>query len=180
MIEFRAWVKIGLFLSSYIPFYILMAVQNRTVDVPLPGFEFPAWALFILLALFSGGVLYRAMRFRKSREPKRTHISTVHRKNELLTGYLLTYLFPFVNMGLDKWENWVALIIFFAVLAVIQYRSSQLHVNPVLTAVGYDIYEIEEADTGNILLLIAHKSKSPRGGGDQLTVKLGPDTRLVI
>jgi len=180
MIEFRPWIKGGLFLSSYIPFYLIMALMNWSAVIDLSFIQFHAGLFFVLLTIVSGLILAISIRFRKGREPSRTHIGTVNRKNELLTGYLVTYLFPFLNMDLEVVQNWVALMLFFLVLGIIQYRSSQLHVNPVLTAFGYDIYEIEEADTGDILLLIAPKSEVVRGSGDVYTVKMGPETRLAI
>lgn len=174
MREFRGWVKISLFLSAYIPFFLIMAVQNLSPIYEVRGVPIP-WiaAFFIILSVFSAAVLRKAIKLRKSREPKPKNVSTYRKRNDLLAGYLIAYVFPFVDLNYANWESWAALLIFFSVLAAIQLRSDQLHINPVLAAIGYDIYEVEDTDRGTTDLVLAHKSENVRAGEHLDAVKIG-------
>ncbi|MGQ3721134.1 hypothetical protein [Natrialba aegyptia] len=160
MREFRLWVKIALFASSYIPFYAIMAVITRDLTHTLVGYEIPSVSIvFIVLLIGSGWVLQKIMDLRESEEPNPKHISSVRRRNDLLTSYLVAYIFPFISLDYALWESWFVLAVFFGVLGSIQVQSDQLYVNPVLAAFGYHIYEVEDADSGNVDLVVAPKSE---------------------
>lgn len=115
MREFRGWVKISLFLSAYIPFFLIMAVQNLDPVFQVKGVPIPWIAvLFIILSAFSAAILRKAINLRKSREPKPKNVSTYQKRNDLLAGYLIAYVFPFVDLNYSYWESWAALLIFFS------------------------------------------------------------------
>jgi len=154
MADYRGWVKVGLFLSSYIPLWIAMAVKAHDVTYPVSGVPLP-WVslLFLLITLASGIILREAITIRKQKEPKFRDIESYKSRHDLLTSYLIAYIFPFVNLNYTTWENWVIFTLFFLVLAAIQIRSTHLHVNPVLAAMGYDIYEIEDGSRGTNMLV---------------------------
>ncbi len=160
MREFRLWVKIALFASSYIPFYAIMAVITRDITYTVNGYEVPWIAIiFIALLIGSGMVLQKIMNLRESEEPNPKHLSSVRRRNDLLTSYLVAYVFPFISLDYTLWESWFIVTVFFGVLGSIQVQSDQLYVNPVLAAFGYHIYEVEDADTGNVDLVVAPRSE---------------------
>lgn len=159
MREFRQWVKIGLFFSSYIPFYAIMAVITRDLTVAVYGFNVPYSAVFfITISVASFYVLNKVLKLRTSEEPAPKHFDSVRRRNDLLTSYLVAYIFPFVSIDYALWENWFILVVFFFVLGAIQIQSDQLYVNPVLSMMGYDIYEVEDKGTGNMDLIVAPRS----------------------
>lgn len=66
---------------------------------------------------------------------------------------MIAYIFPFVNLDYTLLVNWAIFGIFFLVLAAIQIRSTHLHVNPVLTLFGYNIYEVTGAEKGTNILV---------------------------
>lgn len=154
MTDYRAWVKISLFLSSYIPLWLAMALKTHTITTTIRNITIP-WVttLFVLLAITSGIILREAISIRKQREPKYRTIESYKSRHDLLTSYLLAYIFPFANLDYTQWVNWAILGIFFFMLAAIQIRSVQLHVNPVLAALGYKIYEIEQGGKGTNMLV---------------------------
>lgn len=154
MSEYRSWVKISLFLSSYIPLWLAMALKthgitNKVYDVTLPWLS----AGFVLLTAFSTIILWQAIALRQRREPKFYDIESYRNRHDLLTSYLIAYIFPFVNLDYTQLVNWAIFGIFFLVLAAIQIRSTHLHVNPVLTLFGYNIYEVEGGEKGTNILV---------------------------
>lgn len=154
MADYRGWVKGGLFLSSYIPLWLAMAVKTHSVTTGIHGFSVPWVSLsFLLLTLASGIALREAILVRKRKEPKFRDIESYKNRHDLLTSYLIPYIFPFVSLDYTTWESWVIFALFFSVLAAIQIRSAHLHVNPVLAALGYDIYEIEDGSRGTNMLV---------------------------
>jgi hypothetical protein len=70
MARFRGWVKIGLFLSSYIPLWLAMGIKTSEITHSIQGAELPFVSLgFLLLAITSGIVLKMALSVKKGREP---------------------------------------------------------------------------------------------------------------
>lgn len=181
MKEFRNWVKIGLFSSSYIPFYLIMAVITRDITVGIRGFEIPiATVLFLSLTVVSYRILNKVMDLRSREEPDPKHFVSVRRRNDILTSYLVAYIFPFVSIDYALWENWFILVVFFGVLGSIQIQSDQLYVNPVLAIKGYDIYEVEDRDTGNADLVIAHRSNSVSTESHLDVVQAGSNVYIAV
>lgn len=131
-----------------------MAVKSHDVTHQVNGISIP-WASlsFVIITVISGIILREAITIRKQKEPKFREIESYKSRHDLLTSYLIAYIFPFVNLDYTLWENWVIFILFFLVLAAIQIQSTQLHVNPVLAAIGYDIYEIEDGSRGTNMLV---------------------------
>lgn len=154
MVEYRAWVNVGLFLSSYIPLWLAMSLKTHTATYTVSGVALPWVSLgFLLLSVGSWLVLREAISVRKTREPKFRDIESYRSRHDLLTSYLIAYIFPFINLNYTNWESWLIFLLFFLTLAAIQIRSTHLHVNPVLAALGYDIYEIEDGSRGTNLLV---------------------------
>ncbi|GAA4978710.1 MULTISPECIES: hypothetical protein [Bacteria] len=155
-----------------------MAWLYRNVRLPVGPYQIPVWTVFIVLTIFSGSVLWKAMGIQKSQEPKPKRLESVRQRNDLLTGYVITYVFPFISIDLSQWDAWVTLIGFFVVLGLIQTRSSQLHINPVLAARGYNIYEVEDFESGNTDLVIAPREVEVDANDQISAVEIGPNIYL--
>ncbi|MFC7046545.1 hypothetical protein ACFQH6_15045 [Halobacteriaceae archaeon GCM10025711] len=179
MASYRAWVKVGLFLSSYIPLWLAMSLKTHNTTFTIRNVTLPWVAIvFFLLAIASGIVLWEALSIRKTREPKFRDIESYKSRHDLLTSYLIAYIFPFINLNYTTWENWVIFIMFFFVLAAIQIRSTHLHVNPMLAALGYDIYEFEDGSRGTNLL-VADKDINLEQDA-VMTVELGSHVYMTV
>jgi hypothetical protein len=154
MADFRLWVKFALFLSSYIPLWLAMALKTGDITLVYQGVPVPVLStLFLLVVLLSGLILREAFSLRKQKEPKFQDIESYKSRHDLLTSYLIAYIFPFVGLDYSLPVNWLIFGIFFLTLASIQIRSTQLHVNPVLAVLGYRIYEIEDGGKGTNMLV---------------------------
>lgn len=188
MADLRESVKWMLFLSSYIPLYAILAYKHRTVQVTLPLEQYSnglladqTWPILTIiwigLSLVSFVFLMVVLSFRKSREGKFKDVNSYKSRNDLVTNYILVYIFPFVVLDLSKVVNWMAFIVFFVVIGIIQTRSNQLHVNPILALLGYDIYEVDVGERERILLAKTH----PRERDSPLkTVELSNDVLIAV
>lgn len=154
MTEFRGWVKLGLFLSSYIPLWLAMGVKTYSITHTFYDITLPFVALvFVFLTVVSGAILWAALSVKKDREPDYEPIRSPRGREDLLTSYLIAYIFPFVSLDYTQTTSWLIFGIFFSVLAAIQIPSDHLHVNPVLAIFGYSILEIEIGENQRGLLV---------------------------
>lgn len=188
MASLRGSAKWGLFFSSYIPLYLILILKHRNITVTLPRIDHAFLSIFsqmeipvismgwLLLTVGSAFVLYNVISLRQSRGG--TDIKTVESsrsRDDLITNYILVYVFPFVVLNYSNLVNWLAFIIFFAVIAIIQVRSNHLYVNPVLAAFDYRIYEI---DTGNQTLTVVTKGEIDEPVDELITVELSNNVFL--
>lgn len=164
------WInKWLLFFSSYIPLYLILAVKHLPTTARIPDNNLPiiqsisgvpvpflsvSWLLLIVI---SAGALWLVFNTRRSKGADDfQHIESYKSRDELITSYILVYIFPFVVLDYTSIANWLAFVIFFIVIGIIQTRSNQLYVNPILAIVGYQIYEIDTGD--QILTLLTRDS----------------------
>lgn len=164
MREFRGWVKLILFLSSYIPLFLILSLEigsyrPRAID----GLTFPMTSFrlnfsYYSLAIIAGCIiltwlLYQMVSVSADRGRTQKAVDKFQQRNELLSTYLLVYVFVFVGLDFTKLLDVGIFIIFFAILGVLQIYSEMLHVNPMLGIRGYRIYEI--TSDSEVLLVIS-------------------------
>lgn len=156
MPRIRRGVKVFLFLSSYIPLFTILAFQYRGATTLIQGTPVPyASAIFAALCVVSVPFLVLVTRVQSDSCSDFKKVEEYRRRNDQVTSYLLVYIFAFVGLDLLNIDDLVAFIVFFGMVAVIQIRSSQLHLNPVLGLLGYDIYQVK---TGREVALVVADS----------------------
>jgi hypothetical protein len=165
MARIRSLFKWGIFLSSYIPLYLILSYKHFDVQPPIPfvdGIKLPVLTIFwLVLALLSLAALTLVFNVRKSKEAEPRHIKEATNRNDAVTSYLLVYIFPFVVLDLSQSVNWIAFIVFFIVIGIIQVRSNHLYVNPILALIGYNIYDVNTENQKMTLLINGRIDDSP-------------------
>lgn len=150
----NVFTRFVLFLSSYIPLWVIFAVvtweEKRMLAI---GFGAAAVLSFI------GTVLY--LRLAQRLAGIDLMVGVIRRKDSDTMSYIASYIIPFAATPFDKIDQTIALVIFLAVLCAVYVNSSMIHVNPLLSLMGYRLYEIEDAD-GNPYFLIS-KANLRRG-----------------
>lgn len=159
MAELRKAVKWMLFLSSYIPLYLILTVKHWDITVTVPQNDLPVMELlsevtipivslsWVLLAVLSAGFLGLVISIRRSKGGDDwTNVDSLQNRDDLITNYILVYVFPFVVLDYTNLANWIAFVLFFLVIGIIQVRSSHLYVNPVLSLYDYQVYEVDTGD----------------------------------
>jgi len=146
---------IGLFLSSYLPLFLILAIKNWPDRITLGALAVVVMCSFLwwVLLNYSKGTTAESFRIIKIRD----------KMKESLT-YLFPYIIAFLPLDVTLIQDWIALIVllFFVYLV---YRSSDLvYVNPILLLFSYTIYEMEvykpslgEKESAQIIMLISKK-----------------------
>jgi hypothetical protein len=138
-----------LFLSSYIPLWVIFAVITARDHIYVAcGFG--------TLALFSFfGTLYYLRRV-QTFSGVNIAIGIIRRQDSETMSYIASYVVPFAATSLDSFEQVVALAIFLAVLCVVYINTSMIHINPLLSILGYNLYEVEDSE-GDTKFLISRR-----------------------
>jgi len=190
MADLKRGIKWLLFLSSYAPLYVILVFKHWgfTITVPevtipiiqqLSGESIPLLSIgWILLSVISLAALITVIGVRRSKGGGDfKNVDSYQSRDELVTTYILVYIFPFVVLDFSEIMNWIAFIIFFLVIGIIQVRSSHLHVNPVLSLIGYRVYEIE---TGEKTVLLVADYELDESIENVRTVELSNDVHMAV
>lgn len=165
--EFRQPVKIILFISSYVPLFIIMGLRFWNVGpmiidtcrVPYLGFpiglSYLTGGIFVLSAIFTV-LVYQIVQTHSERATTQRPIDTYQKRNELLSTYLLVYVFVFAGLNFSQPLDIAIFAVFFCILGVLQINSGHLHVNPMLGIRGYQVYELTSNE--QVLLIISDGS----------------------
>lgn len=145
----RGW----LFFVSYAPLALIFGLRA------LPnwlGFAIGAgyFVVFTALAWFA---LHRQRR--SSTTP--VALTGIRGQGAAVSGYLATYLLPFLGTGPQGLGDWLAYVCYFLVALIVHLRSDLALVNPTLYLLGY---RIAEATHGDRLVLVVSRGPLPRQG----------------
>lgn len=155
-----------LFLSSYAPLFLLLAIRfdQRSLRIACMALSFLGFfALWLLLHLDSQTSL-----------GPHTLTSASDIGSEA-SAYLATYLLPFLTVSTPSARDIIAYIFYFCIAGIIYVRSSMLQVNPLLYLFRYRVLDIRD-DHGLRAYMI---TKAALEAGDRvLATRLG-DTILV-
>ena len=152
IMQFKLITALFVFLGSYFPLAIILAVQDiklyfwtskLCIDLKfchIPIFENPWFSLSFLLVtgicLFLTFIVFRTIRC--------TYSITVKEIKSIPTE-LINYSFPYIVsfMGVDynSTEKIVGLGIFLIWLFLLTYKSQQIIMNPILLIFGWNLYE---------------------------------------
>ncbi len=148
-------VRVLLFLSSYFPlaliFFVLYLKKN-------PIAAYSSLALGILGVL--GLVVY--IRIVSRLGPVPINISSINRRDGESMSYIVTYVIPFLALPSDDHDKDIALMVFFVVLAIIYVNSQMIHINPMLNAMGFHLYDVA-IEGGSNSYLISRRRRIRRG-----------------
>lgn len=142
--------KLILFASSYLPLWIIFAVQLYTRQNVIGMYI----TLGFTILCFSGLLLF--LRIVRGINPLTFKIATLHRRDGEAMSYIVTYLLPFIALPSCKIGDLLSLGIFLVVLAVLYVNSDMIHINPVLNLLGWHVYEIED-EKGHIYTFLSKR-----------------------
>ena len=148
------FIRWMLFISSYFPLtvilWILFVIQNPLL----------AW---ISLGVGTFGLLFTMVYFfgiSLKAAPIQVMIVERQEKEGDVMGYIASYIVPLVTFPLNGWQQIMTLLVFILVLGVIYVNSSMIRINPVLSLLGYHLYDITVDDsTDSYALLTRHRIK---------------------
>lgn len=147
-----------LFFSSYAVLFAILAVR------------FDGLALRVVCGAFCVlGVLDTVRILRRASSNVEPHEVTVGSSEDTggeVSGYLASYLLPFVTVPTPQWQDLVGYGLFLVVALVIYVRSNLVRVNPTLYVLTYRVLRISYAD-GKEQFLVTRK---PTRSGEPVQV----------
>jgi len=108
---------------------------------------------FYFLAAVSVAGLILFLRSIEKYTPHNVTIAKAGLRDAELTGYIVTYLLPFLVVSFNDWALSVSLGILLFVIAVLYIQSNLIHINPLLSLLGYHLFEVE-TEEGKVSALI--------------------------
>lgn len=160
----RFWVKIGLFLSAYLPFFLILAIKN--------------WFNWYVLGILLFAIIYSCVWFLVIRNIKKEtaepyKIADMYDKTKDTLTYLIPYVIAFLGFDLTSWQDFTALLILLIIVFAVYMNSDLLYFNPLLSMFGYRIYQIKvekRSYIGEKYLQIMVISSDKMKIGDQIRV----------
>lgn len=129
----RLWVKIGMYLSAYLPLFLLLMVLN----------EFHILTILLFIGSFVGVALWGIMLYlRKQETSENFTVGYVENISKDVVSYIIPYFISLLNYDLSKWEDIFVLLFLLVLLLIIYIRGDLLYVNPILLILGYHIYRL--------------------------------------
>jgi hypothetical protein len=144
-----------LFLSSFSPLFLMFGLLDSF------GSTIPEWIWYALAGLYLLGLLI-FFRLVAGLASDSILVDRARPRDGDAIGYVVTYLIPFLALSTSDWRARAALLVFILVVAVLYVRSHIFYVNPILSLVGYRLFEIE-AGRGYVILLTRRRFLEPGG-----------------
>jgi hypothetical protein len=166
--------RILLFLSSYSPLFLILGIRSWASNGVAGG-------LFMGLAVLSAVSAWALLVAVDTLTPTRTPVLTSTSKSSETTGYLVTYVLPFLSVGATAASvpDLLALIVLLLTFGLVFVNSDLVLVNPVLAILGYRLFEVE-AEGGQRSLIITRSQNAPQAGSSLQVRRLGPGIGKVV
>ncbi|MFD1601098.1 hypothetical protein [Halobellus rarus] len=163
MSNIPSWGKSLLFASSYAPLYLVIAFQTQIVRYELFGISTPVYHFLgiqlsliaivaLLLSAISVTFLLALIYINRDDEGELLELDHYENRGDLVSEYVIVYIFPFVVLDYSQLSNMLSFIVLFLTVGALQIRSNRLYINPVLAALRYDVYKVR-VDGDELLLL---------------------------
>lgn len=152
--------KLILFLSSFLPLYLLLIIQNIQIMSEnrkvLSKSQFLTqffhnenksvtifWiTLFSLITLsIIGIIIFNKYFLNSDGVSERIIVRTIEKEDVL--GYIITYIVPILSMDIRSARSLLINFLLFIIIGFFYIKNNQLYLNPVFVIMGYNIYSSE-------------------------------------
>jgi hypothetical protein len=125
----------GLFLSSYSPAFLILAVRSLHRSTAL-------FAGSLAIAVVSAGAFLLFVWLARQGGPFRAVVEDVEPRDGDLAAYVATYLLPFVVVFGATAQDVVALALFLFFIGLLWVNSRMVYLNPLLAMARYHVYVV--------------------------------------
>ncbi|EGO6633822.1 hypothetical protein [Enterococcus faecalis] len=155
--KFDKW---RLFLSSYLPLYILIIIQNysffssmlKNILIKLnsisgtikeePPYKWIFFGVIIFLSLISFCTIHR---FVISKSNRQFNITGKYEKTgDSIISYIFTYLVPLLSMDINNGNSIIVNLLLFIFIGVLYVAQDLIYLNPILALLGFSFYINDE------------------------------------
>lgn len=176
------WAKLILFLSAYIPLFIIIGIKyffqvmiNFEVpyikwNVSIPIIPLIVSIIIICLVYYFKKIIENSL----SVSEKFFHVNQIDEKNDIILTYLVPYFFSFVSIKTT--EEFICYLVIFLIIFMIYINSEILYINPIFLFLRYNFYKIK---INNVNILLISKIDINRKIGKRIGAKQ-IDTRVYM
>jgi len=146
------FTSVLIFLSAYFPLFLILGAKDFDFDVnkwlrhPIP---------ILVLVTISGlsiPLLYLIM-YQMPRGNMRVTVKGVKDRSIDIINYTIPYMIGFFGVDLSKTADAIGVVVFLLILLMLMVNSKTVFLNPMLTMVGYHLYDVDYEFDG-----VAHSS----------------------
>ncbi len=137
-------IKLVLFLTSYVPLYLIIAVLNHQIPV--------VWQFFVILSVIVLILFFLIYYVIGRTSGDYLKVSRVDNINSINIEYLVTYLLPFLNINFTDPFSIFAVFIVFFIIGFIYVNSDMLYTNPTLNLLGFSVFKCGVKDDDVIII----------------------------
>lgn len=155
--QLRIAVAVAIFLGSYLPLSIILLVQDLQTEQfglcasSLLAFEQwqcadllkKPWRSLPAVAICAIGVVVTAAAFKLL--PRGHTVKVVESKHVPadLINYVIPYVVSFMSLDYEQTSKMLGFVVFLGWIFWITYKAGQIALNPLLTVLGWKLYEIK-------------------------------------
>lgn len=154
--QFRVFSAFLVFIGSYLPLAIILAVQDIPVNwwarslcnvkdittCTFNPFSNP-WLSVSFVAITSLSVLLSVMVFRRISYPFNIEVKAFKEVPNDIINYVFPYVVSFMGISYDVPNKLIGFLVFLSWMFAITYKSGQVLMNPLLLILGWKVYELE-------------------------------------
>jgi len=138
----RRWVLWALFLSSYSPLFLLVALRTiGTSDILALG-----CGVLTFLGLVG---TYLFLTTGKKKGTRNYQLAAVENHDSDVAAYTATYLLPFLTVFSGTWQDITSLAVFVVIFGIVYVRSRLIYVNPMLSLLGFRLWRVIPVTPGS-------------------------------
>ena len=138
------------FISSYLPLYILLMINNFNKDKNIAYWI--AFGMLIILVMISVIVLFYYLRGKGKKILLASDEQIDKLKSDSMINYLMAYVVPLATISNDDFVgSAITNSILFILIGIIYVKMNLVYLNPVLVLFGYVPYT--STKTGNIYIV---------------------------
>lgn len=132
-----------LFITSYIPLYIILFVQY--IDISIPLYKQPLLLTLLVIIIVSQILLIVFLKLMKNQNIliRTLEIKNVKPLKEINLTYLLTNIIPLIAFDFTKMQQIFSFLIIYFVLMMMYVKYSLISYNPATEFLGYTNYSAE-------------------------------------
>lgn len=147
--------RVRLFLASYAPMFLILAIRFDAVALR------SACGILAAIGIVDATLIIR--RSRRKLATVRVRIYSVADAGSESSGYLVSYLLPFVTVATPSGRDLAGYGLFLIVALVIYIRSNLVQVNPVFYLLGYRVLRIKYGAEGERLQFLVTRVSPSEG-----------------
>ena len=155
-------MRTRLFFVSYVPLWAIFAIQSHTMAGQLAFWLLAGWGLVDAFRLIEAGL---------RRSVRHVTFDDISDQSSNVSGYVATYLLPFIGGPPAQLRGWLAYGVYFLVAWTVFAASDLGLVNPTLYILGWRL--VEGKRQGEAALIICQDPPSAGTDGEPVATLMG-------